>query len=247
MSKEVASVYLHIGNSGVTIGVIDEGWGPTIEISSSSFGNNNTNQKVHVHPEDLKVLSRMFEIASEKKYSQSYCHAARTSKAKPPWSYEDVWTEPQSGCCSGGSVSEASSGVFRGGFPPAGDEPVKVDNLSFFYTQNFVSGEVHQFDGDVHNFTFQLRYKGFLPKSLVVYVEKDGQVIQRLIETPDGALKGEVYDKRNPLHSLGGGVGLDGSAYLIWNSAPGPVTLKLSYEYDAEIHATWKENNDRNQ
>jgi hypothetical protein len=78
MSKEISSAYLHIGNSGVTFSVIDEGFGPCILIKSSTFGNNVIEQRVQVTTNELKVLAKLFDYASNKEgYSEPYCHAAR--------------------------------------------------------------------------------------------------------------------------------------------------------------------------
>lgn len=83
MSKEITSAYLHIGNSGVTFSVIDEGFGPCIVIKSSSFGTNVIEQKIHVSKHELAVLSSLFDFASNKDYSEVYCNAARVTESNP--------------------------------------------------------------------------------------------------------------------------------------------------------------------
>jgi hypothetical protein len=68
-ATEVGSVYAHIGNSGVTFSVVDEGHGPQINIRSSTFGNNEIVQKV------MADLAALFAKAAEHEFSEEYCNA----------------------------------------------------------------------------------------------------------------------------------------------------------------------------
>jgi ferredoxin len=82
--NEIASVYFHIGNGGVSFSVLDKGHGPVVKIDSSHFGNNVTSQELYVRPEDLTVLARLFRTAADHEgYSKSYCMAAAAESAKP--------------------------------------------------------------------------------------------------------------------------------------------------------------------
>lgn len=79
--KQIGSVYFHISNSGVTFQVVDEGWGPTIIVSGSSFGNMNSQLKLHVDNKGLAQLSKLFAKAAEVDYSKDYvCKANGTLK-----------------------------------------------------------------------------------------------------------------------------------------------------------------------
>lgn len=76
--KKHGSVYLHVGNSGTTFKVIDEGYGPTVVVSTGAFGNINHEFKLYTTREGLAQLSELFgKAALEEGYSEPYCHAAR--------------------------------------------------------------------------------------------------------------------------------------------------------------------------
>lgn len=78
---QIGKVYFHISNSGVTFKVIDEGWGPTIEVTGSSFGNMQSSLKLHTDAESLKVLGKMFIDASEhQNFSEEYCNNAKARR-----------------------------------------------------------------------------------------------------------------------------------------------------------------------
>jgi hypothetical protein len=83
MAKEVASVYLHIGNGGVTFSVVDEGYGPVVKIRSISLGTNVISQEIHVSNDELAALSKMFDYASKKYYSEYYCNHAQVEEVSP--------------------------------------------------------------------------------------------------------------------------------------------------------------------
>ena len=73
----VDSLYLHIGNSGVTFSVTER-MGPTIEIKTSSFGNIDHNLYVYTNTEDMKRLGEMLIKCSEHKFQDKpYCCQAR--------------------------------------------------------------------------------------------------------------------------------------------------------------------------
>lgn len=62
-------VYLHISNSGVRFQVIDVGHGPTVRVTSSSFGNMVSTLDIHTDRESLAELGRMFTEAANATYS----------------------------------------------------------------------------------------------------------------------------------------------------------------------------------
>lgn len=110
MSKEVASAYFHIGNSGVTFSVVDEGFGPCIRISSSAFGNNQIKQDVLVTKNELLALAEMFAYACTKNYSEEYCHPARVSSTKPLNLLKDDMTPAEDKCMSYEPLSNPYAG-----------------------------------------------------------------------------------------------------------------------------------------
>jgi hypothetical protein len=73
--KVIEEQYLHIGNSGATFSVIDEGYGPTIKVRTSSFGNMQNEFRLHVQKSNLVELGKMFLAASGYTFSQDYCNA----------------------------------------------------------------------------------------------------------------------------------------------------------------------------
>jgi len=86
MAKVIGSVYWHVGNSGVTFKVIDEGYGPTLEIESSAFGNLVQKSKFYTDIKSLDALIRLLEQAKTKTYSEPYCCPASI----PNEDYEDI-------------------------------------------------------------------------------------------------------------------------------------------------------------
>ncbi len=80
--KSIGEVYLHVGNSGVTFQVVDEGQGPTIIISTSSFGNLNHECKVYATTEGLKKIGEMFLDAASQGYSGEYVYPAYVPRSE---------------------------------------------------------------------------------------------------------------------------------------------------------------------
>jgi len=75
--RTVASLYLHVSNSGATFQVKDCGFGPEIHVSSSAMGNLNTNITINTVPDVLLKLSGLFYKAySEGVFSEPYCEVA---------------------------------------------------------------------------------------------------------------------------------------------------------------------------
>lgn len=73
-------VYLHISNSGVRFRVIDVGHGPTVRVTSSSFGNMASTMDIHTDRESLAALGKMFTDAASGEYSDTYVCAASARK-----------------------------------------------------------------------------------------------------------------------------------------------------------------------
>ena len=79
----VGSVNFHISNSGVKFSVVDEGWGPTIEVSGSAFGNMNSSLKLHTDRTSLAILAKLFlDAAQHEEYTDDYSNKARASRIK---------------------------------------------------------------------------------------------------------------------------------------------------------------------
>jgi len=79
-TKTIGSVYMHICNSGATISIIDRGFGPTIKIGTSSFGNINNSTEIFTDKESLKELVKLFTKAIDEEYSNDYCNKAVARK-----------------------------------------------------------------------------------------------------------------------------------------------------------------------
>ncbi len=78
---EIGEVYWHIGNSGVKFRVIDEGFGPTIEINTNAFSNIDQTLKIMTSAGSLQSLIDLLTKARDHQgYSKTYCHAALTEE-----------------------------------------------------------------------------------------------------------------------------------------------------------------------
>ena len=77
--KKIGEVYCHVGNSGANFSVIDEGFGPTILVETSSFGNLQTSFKLLTDRASMRAIGEMLISASNRTadYSADYCHKAR--------------------------------------------------------------------------------------------------------------------------------------------------------------------------
>jgi len=80
--KKIGEVYCHVGNSGATFSVIDDGFGPTILVTSASFGNLQTSFKLLTDRESMKAIGEMLINAATRSedYSADYCHKGRILK-----------------------------------------------------------------------------------------------------------------------------------------------------------------------
>jgi hypothetical protein len=76
---EVEKVYLHVGNSGVTFQILDY-YGPTVSITSSSFGNLNQKFEFFTTKEGLKELRDAIDRSLQHEFSEDYCHAAEAPR-----------------------------------------------------------------------------------------------------------------------------------------------------------------------
>lgn len=74
--KLIGSVNLEVGDGGMHFEVVDEGFGPTVKIRTSHFGNLQGSMKVHTTNEGLQALSDLFARAAKEKYSREYVHKA---------------------------------------------------------------------------------------------------------------------------------------------------------------------------
>lgn len=78
--KELGKVYLHVSDSGATFSVVDEGYGPTVKVRTSSFGNLEQVLKVHADKASLIALGKMFSAAAQYEgFTENYCNNARPS------------------------------------------------------------------------------------------------------------------------------------------------------------------------
>jgi hypothetical protein len=77
----VAETYLHVGNSGLTVKVVDQGFGPTFVVESSSFGNLVLSHSTMTTVDGLRSIRDMLNVAIDHgNYSDVYSHAAKAEK-----------------------------------------------------------------------------------------------------------------------------------------------------------------------
>lgn len=75
--RVVSTTYLHVSNSGVTVSVVDDGFGPALVVESSSFGNLVSKHKTYLSKDGLREVRDMLERAiAHDGYSDTYCCAA---------------------------------------------------------------------------------------------------------------------------------------------------------------------------
>jgi hypothetical protein len=229
MSKEIANVHLNIGDGGVTFKIVDEGYGPTVEICSSHFGNNSTVQQIRVTHQDLNVLARLFKFAFEKtRYSEEYCYSAKTYSVSPLHAFKGVWGEPSYGDdgneeCEGFDTQD----VVQGGY--------SADNFHAFYAHQYVADEVHESDGDCIETTVKLVHTPYISGTLVGSIICDGSE-HKFTSSVDNELvfRDEVSDLTLPI-PVAGRLNANGNLFILWSDAPGPLTVKVSYEYDTDV------------
>lgn len=75
VSPVIDSVYLHVGNSGLNVTVMNER-GPTLLFETSSFGNLNHTLKVFTTVNGLRELRDLLDKALNTEFSDPYCCAA---------------------------------------------------------------------------------------------------------------------------------------------------------------------------
>lgn len=74
--KLIGDVYLHVGNSGALLRVVDDGNGPELHVETSAFGNLNQVTKIKTEKAAFVYLARLFSKAMEHDFSPEYVHAA---------------------------------------------------------------------------------------------------------------------------------------------------------------------------
>lgn len=73
---EHGSVDLSGGNYGVSFSVVDAGYGPTVRVGSSAFGNAVLEFSTHTTPSNLEKIGQMFLKAAKGQYTPAYVYAA---------------------------------------------------------------------------------------------------------------------------------------------------------------------------
>jgi hypothetical protein len=82
MSEQVRNgLYFHVGNSGFTFAVLDNGMGPEVEVSGSAFGHRMLHAQMLTTKEGLEALGRFFLEQSQRDFSAPYCHATEAPEA----------------------------------------------------------------------------------------------------------------------------------------------------------------------
>lgn len=78
IEEAVEEMYMHIGNSGVTLSVCDEGFGPKLVLRQSTFGSSKSEVSVLTTKECIRAAAILLYKASFHDFSDEYCHAAGT-------------------------------------------------------------------------------------------------------------------------------------------------------------------------
>lgn len=76
--KTVGSLYLSMGDGGMQVNVLDD-FGPTLEITTSAFGNLNQTTLVALTKEGLVALRDMIDKSLAHEFSESYCYSVKTN------------------------------------------------------------------------------------------------------------------------------------------------------------------------
>lgn len=100
--KKQGSVYWHVGNSGVTFEVVDEGHGPTLVVRSGAFGNLKSTFEARTDEYSMRLLGLMLLNAASRRYSEIYCHPAHVElprkrgaeQAQEAWDGKSPFKEP---------------------------------------------------------------------------------------------------------------------------------------------------------
>jgi hypothetical protein len=261
MAREIGSVYLHIGNSGVTIGVEDDGSGPMLHIQSSTFGNNVIDQRVHIDHDGLLALLRLFDYAIEYEgYSDTSCQAAEFRWGRPFHLFEDMI--PEQGCGAGASASSGGLGSLdeedcEGGGNADEEEdkePEKADHqwvadeqtplaypkdgnilgqsdVAIYYANQLVYLEIHDFSFEGRECGFHLNRTPYYPGSLSGSVCVNGVTVQNFLAQPCGEIKFETIHDE---FVEKGWVSPTGLVSLYWNThftESDSVRIRTTYEY----------------
>lgn len=254
MSREIASAYFHIENGGTTFKVVDEGYGPTVVLASSHFGTNSVEHRLHVRPEDLKVLARMFDVAAnDKRYSETYCVTAKADRrsCKPIGKYDDLLppAEKMVSCCGGASPKVMKMSMMQEAAPdsrPKKDSTADktfrevVDKLhhlcttskGFFHvTRSYqdVRGEILTGEGVegyvcVYDITRQP-----IEETLRGTIEIAGLPIQSFSESKVGGSMINLGLTEVWVENM---MRIGKKLYFRWNQPPGLHTIVVDYEYE---------------
>lgn len=242
MSKEIASVYFHINNGGVTFKVLDEGWGPTIEVSSSHFGNNVSSQKVHITKQGLHALARLFEHAADKSYSEPYCCAADSPTGKPFFVFEDI-IPPKEYCSTGSCCQSEDDGeeAAEGEGQDVGlddwvnEEPSELAS-DLHYAHQFVQNETHYIDESDETCVLKFEHKPYCSGTVTgrVYAQ-DGELLQTFIEQVSGKVQFTPVPNKSENFCLADEAECKNSKMRIrWHGDPKGQKVLIDYEYDAD-------------
>lgn len=260
MSREVASVYFHIGNGGVSFSVTDEGMGPVVHVKASHFGHETAHTQVAVNPEDLAVLASVFDYASvHEGYSETYCMAANAEQVKPvslalELEADGVWEAPkrccagskdvcceeaEEECCKGKEASKCCGGS-PGGFPV--DDEISIHqgtgnaDLSFWYNHQFVMNESHTITTELGSncmaYSFITEHVPVLPGTFTGSVFIGDERVQTFVADIDGVFGFSPVGEPTTLVSHGSIDHHTGTITFDWNSIPPTHTVVCSYEYD---------------
>lgn len=75
--KVIEGLYLHVGNGGATVRIIDSGFGPELEVGTRFFGNCQTVVRIMTTKDGLTQIRDMIDKAiREHEFTPDYCNTA---------------------------------------------------------------------------------------------------------------------------------------------------------------------------
>jgi len=77
----ISKTYHHLGNSGLTVKIEDNGWAPQLVIETSAFGNLKQRLNIHVSEKSLRAIAhQLLDAAENESFDNEYSHSVDYNK-----------------------------------------------------------------------------------------------------------------------------------------------------------------------
>jgi hypothetical protein len=77
----ISKTYHHLGNSGLTIKIEDNGWAPQLVIENSAFGNLKQRLNIHASEKSLRAIAhQLLDAAENESFDNEYTHSVDYEK-----------------------------------------------------------------------------------------------------------------------------------------------------------------------